>query len=562
MTKTSVSIAILLMSLTAAAGQGVRTASIQGRVLRGGTAEAIAGVRVTYYREGRDERAQRATVTTDATGMFAISNLEPGDYRLSFSARGYTDQDFGQKIRYSEAKPIELAPGQILKDLVIRMAPGGSIQGRVRDGEGAPAIGVPVELVTFVYNFNGDRTLSREAVTLTDDRGEYRLFWLAPDRYYLRAGGMRTDARRGIASGYAGVVIDGNQVAQPFAETFYPSAASPESASLLEVGAGAELKDIDFRVKSQQLYRIRGSVVDSRTGLAPAAAEISLSAENWGMGPWADHYNRATGTFELRNLWPGNYTVLALFLDADANPLRPAPNSRQPRAAGFAKVRITDSNLDDVVLQLLPPVSLSGRLVLEDGGALLPDLRIELKNPEGSVSQFFLPDWLNAPVSADGSFLIPQIISGTYNVAVSDAAYYVKQAQYAGADVASSPLKFSGDRSSALQVVISPNVAQLSGTITDALLQPSSGTQVALVPDQRRDNRELFYAATTDARGRYTLTNIRPGDYKLYAWEAIAYGQWFDPNVVKKYETNAQPVRLLESDRKTLDAVQIPAGIQ
>src|SRR5262245_18260240 len=128
MTRISVLASILLMTLTVVAGQGVRTASIQGRVLRAGTAEPIPGARVTYSRQGAGERAARVTNTTDGRGAFAVQNLEPGDYRLSFSARGYADQDYGQKIRYSEPKPIGLAPGQVLKDLVIHMTPGGSVQ--------------------------------------------------------------------------------------------------------------------------------------------------------------------------------------------------------------------------------------------------------------------------------------------------------------------------------------------------------------------------------------------------------------------------------------------------
>jgi hypothetical protein len=186
-------------------------------------------------------------------------------------------------------------------------------------------------------------------------------------------------------------------------------------------------------------------------------------------------------------------------------------------------------------------------------------MRIQLQNPEGSVSQFLLPNTLSAPINPDGSFRIPQIIEGTYNVAVSESGYYVKQARYDGADVLSSPLKFvSGGVSSTLEVVISSNVAQVSGTITDALLKPTDGAFVVLVPDKRRDNLEFFHDTTTDARGRYTLENIWPGDYKLYVWESIEYGSWFDPNVLKKYEQNARPVQLRESSRATVDTTHIP----
>jgi hypothetical protein len=38
-----------------------------------------------------------------------------------------------------------------VKDVVVRLIPGGNIEGRVRDGDGLPAVGVPVEILRFAY---------------------------------------------------------------------------------------------------------------------------------------------------------------------------------------------------------------------------------------------------------------------------------------------------------------------------------------------------------------------------------------------------------------------------
>jgi len=550
---------LILLALLLAPFQGVETASIQGRVLRAGTSEPIAGARVTVIRNNAAVRSGRVVATADDAGAFVLRDLEPGDYRLSFAARGYADQEYGQKLPHTEGKLIEVTSGQAIRDLVVRMVPGGSVEGRVRDAEDNLVAGVSVEVLRFGMTLEGKRELFVEAADTTNDRGEYRLFWLTPGSYYLRAGGAGSRSRIDFDSNSGGYKLDGNQVIEPFAATFYPNSTSAESATLLGIPPGADLKGIDFRVQRQRLFRIRGRVIDTRTGQPPAGASIAISGERFGTSPWPDHYNRATGTFELKNLRPGTYKVLAILSDADPVKARQYPDTGVPQPAGFATVRISDNDADDVVLRLLPPVSLSGRVVLETGEPLPSDIRIELQNPEGSPNGVFLPSWLNAPISAAGTFRIPQIVEGTYNIAVSDPMYFVKQARYAGADVAGSPLKFTGDASSTLEVVISSRVSRLSGTVTDSLLQPSAGAQVVLVPDNRRDNREFYYVATTDARGRYTLENIWPGDYKLFAWEAIEYSQWFDPNILKRYEPQAQPVQLGESNRKTLDLKHIPA---
>jgi hypothetical protein len=163
-------------------------------------------------------------------------------------------------------------------------------------------------------------------------------------------------------------------------------------------------------------------------------------------------------------------------------------------------------------------------------------------------------------VIPDNSFRIPQIIDGNYNPAVSEPGYYVKQARYGGVDVLSNPLQFvAGRPASTLEVVISPNVAQISGTITNSQLQPAAGAQVVLVPDKRRDNTQFFHVTATDARGQYKLENIWPGDYKLFACEAIDYGSWLDAAALSKYEKDARPLSIRASEQATVDTTFIPA---
>jgi hypothetical protein len=109
-----------------------------------------------------------------------------------------------------------------------------------------------------------------------------------------------------------------------------------------------------------------------------------------------------------------------------------------------------------------------------------------------------------------------------------------------------------------LDIRLSRNFAEVSGRITDSTLQPVSGARVVLVPDRARHRRDLFKQATTDAGGYYRLTNVWPGDYKLFAWESIEADSWYDPEMMKEFERDARPVRVRESARETVDARLIP----
>src|SRR5205809_6605362 len=70
--------------------------------------------------------------------------------------------------------------------VLLAMPPTGSIAGRVYDKNGEPLGNAEVMAMRQVYK-DGRRTLTIVQTVATNDRGEYRLFWLAPGRYYVSA---------------------------------------------------------------------------------------------------------------------------------------------------------------------------------------------------------------------------------------------------------------------------------------------------------------------------------------------------------------------------------------
>ena len=83
--------------------------------------------------------------------------------------------------------------------------------------------------------------------------------------------------------------------------------------------------------------------------------------------------------------------------------------------------------------------------------------------------------------------------------------------------------------------------------------QPIPGVQAVLVPDRNRDHAKLFKAATTDQTGHYAMRGIPPGDYKLFAWDTLESYAYFDPDVMKKFESQGKPVHVTESSKQNLD---------
>jgi protocatechuate 3,4-dioxygenase beta subunit len=550
--------AIFLLLVLAAAGRSVRaqqepaTGAIHGTVVHAASNAPLPGVRVSA------ESANRVSMvtTTDAAGAFALTGLGPGAYRLTFAARGYVPHAYGQKNPDGAGTPLEVGAGQVIRGLVSRLIPTAGIEGRVRDSNGNPAAGTPVELLRAGYDARGKRTFSPIATVDTDDRGMYRIFWITPGRYFLRAGGrIRISSGMNPVNGRAG---DAVSIMEPFAPLYYPNGAAPETAVAIEVRAGSDLQGMDFRLQRQRLFRIQGRVIDAQTGRFPPDADLGISGEGWASSG-GDRYRAADGTFEIRDLFPGSYRIVAVLRERQQNPAQPGGGRRAMPSSDFMAIQIVDKDVVDVVLRLLPPVAVPGRVFFEDNARPPQGLSVRLEPLDGGISNAW-PGSLSGNVNADGSFRISQAIPGDYEVRVSDPGYYLKESRYGGADTLNEPLRVArGDSASSLNITLSRNVAEVSGRVTDNALQAAAGARVVLVPDRARHRRDLFKQATTDARGYYRFTNVWPGEYKLFAWESIDVNGWRDPEILKGFERYARSVRVRESATETVDAGLITA---
>ena len=87
--------------------------------------------------------------------------------------------------------PIQLADGQQIKGLDVRLPRGGVIGGHVFDERGDPAPGVRVRVLRFQY-VQGERRMAPAGASQTDDQGAFRVWGLNPGDYYLDAQAPRT----------------------------------------------------------------------------------------------------------------------------------------------------------------------------------------------------------------------------------------------------------------------------------------------------------------------------------------------------------------------------------
>ena len=64
-------------------------------------------------------------------------------------------------------------------------------------------------------------------------------------------------------------------------------------------------------------------------------------------------------------------------------------------------------------------------------------------------------------------------------------------------------------------------------------------------------SRALYKTATTDAAGKYKLRGVAPGNYKLFAFEGLAGGEFYNPRFLSKYEFRGKPLNVAQSGAAT-----------
>ena len=561
----------------------VPVGSIEGIVLRADSADPIAKAQVLLTRvippppPGANP-APPATpppaippVITDASGKFSFKELEPGTYRLAAIKNGFVRHEYGARTAGGAGAPISLPAGQSMKDISFRMTATAAISGRVRTSSGEPGAALNVQLMKTAYNVQGQRTFQTVNSARTDDRGEYRLFWLTPGRYFVAVGGnsLTLISADGASILFlSGGLVDGSSTNA--AAVYYPGTTDPLRATTVDVGSGGELPGIDIVLPEQQVYRVRGKVVDASTGLPPRTVSISLIPRDPAYSGLSSNippnYNSTTGTFDMRNVPPGAYWLRAQASESTATAVI-TPNAvgrtlsealSMATSSRTAVQRTLDvgADIEGVLLELGPGISIPGTLRVE--GAPLPTTpspRVVLRT--ASVNGIASP---TLPLNADGTFTLTNVMPGEYRATVlgMPVDYFVKEARIEQTDVLNDLWVITGPVRGTLNIVVSSGAGQIDGTVIDSRLQGVPALQTILIPDQNRDRIDLIKTAVTDQSGKFTLRGVAPGNYKIFAWEAIEPNAYFDPQILRQYEDQGKPVLVTEGGKILADVKMIP----
>jgi protocatechuate 3,4-dioxygenase beta subunit len=525
--------AVPLAAETAAVEQTEKCA-IEGAVMAAGSGAPLARAEVTISR--KDASGPTVAVTTDAAGHYSVDGLEPGRYSLYVDRNGYVPQDYGQRGRNREGITLILKSGKRLRDIDFRLIAAGVITGRVLGEGNEPRVGAEVDAFTTRY-IEGQRHFIIAGQAQTDDLGDYRIFGLRPGYYYVstREHNWGKTTRR----------PEGAPPEKRYVPIVYPSAPDFEHATIIDVQPGGEVRGIDIVAVKSQVFHIRGKVL----GFDPTTSDARVSLQAVGME--LEKFGRDTetdrqGKFDFGGITPGSYALSAILLQNGVN-------------TASRLIEVGNADVKDVSLAPIPGMQLSGHVVVEG------DKKIDFSRLSVDLSIPYLSMRPSAHVSSDGSFVFHDAghYVSRFEISGLPEDFYLKSVRLGGEEVAGTSIDLSsaGGLPGALEIVLSGTGGQVHGQVKDENDEPASGATVVLIPDStHRGETALFKEATADRNGRFTMAGIRPGDYRLFAWDDVEPGSWWDPEFLSHYEEKGERVKIEANGSLSVDLRLISAN--
>jgi len=545
------------------------TGMIVGRVVDANTNAPVPGVLVSLLLMkgtiANTAPTAESRLITDSQGRFAFRALPAGDYMIPASIGGqfnyspngfivtglgsplspYLSGGFGQRRPSGPLQLFELAEGQRVGDVVIKMWKAGAVSGRVLDETGEP---VPNQVVCAVQLSPAGRLLTGPSMR-TDDRGVYRLPGLVPGAYIVvvpqtqlsmpisigeelvagppdptasqrfsaanapspRQGGVRVgnslisttpDPVRFSAEALISNALpplrdrDGTLV---YPTTFFPGATRVAQATRITLASGEERSNADIQMKPVRAGSITGVLVDD-AGPVPSVGLHLMPADMGRDGSVLEAATTASdsrGAFSFPAVSAGQYTILVWRTGGV-----PTPGAQQPSATaarvgemsgGWARQPVTVGTrpIENVTVTMRPPVTVSGQVLFE-GASDQPVERLRT----ALFTIFPVEDLFRTPGPASGGrtdpanggrFSIKSVSPpGRYTLGIPSlpAPWTLQSITLAGRDVTDTPFEIADADVDGLSITFTDRPASISGTVAIPAGAESDVT-VFLLPSNR-----------------------------------------------------------------------------
>lgn len=389
-----------------------------------------------------------------------------------------------------------------------------NISGSVTDQVGAPVMS---HVATYrLRAIDGSLIVSPECLTTTDIEGRYLCSAVPGGRYAVVVNPMR----RMIETLGSADSLKTTQMLPLFA--MYPFTITPSAGDLLLLRGGSS-QWIDFNLSTENLsqLRIESPKAETAAGLLDISLEgngFSIPVANAPAGLISDAHQRSR-----YGLPPGSYNLALSWMDDNIRHealgvITTSATSNE--VATLAEVHSVDVHAR-IVYDQRPEPGGSGLVLMKTGAGSLPVKYIAMKDQGGNAT-------------------FRGVRTGEYKVFLDSTNGEFIKTLFSDDRALDRNIVSIADGSDppSLRLVMGQSTAKVSGTI-----EPEDGEthpEVLL----HSLNGDIDLLATVDVRGRFTFTNVPPGQYTAYGWPEIQDVPYRNERFLSRYADDGTPINI------------------
>ncbi len=513
------------VSLCNAQSKPAGTGVITGRVLIG--EKPAAGVLVGLVRAEPNSPPTGGAIAKDATdadGRYRLAQVAAGNYRVTPLAPAYVSPTDSPGF-FEQGKTVQIGEGDTVENLDFKLIRGGAISGKVTDTSGKPLIEERLDVWKLEADGRKSSWSSASAagsfMMMTDDRGVYRLYGLPEGRYL-------------ISAGMSGAPVIALARSMTYRRAFYPDTADENQAKPIEVTSGSETKDIDLRLSPDTL---KGSAVTIKVVAAETSAPLpgqsviigTLQGERLS-GRQMSQVTDALGVVRLDRVAPGRYGAT----------LRSGAISNE-YFSEMTPFEVQDGDVESLEIRAQRGATISGKVAIE--GNADPTLMTKLLELRMSAASFpiFRGTGPAPPaqvigqgfkLNPDGSFRVSGLAPGqvrfnAFNIG-GQSPFTIMRTELDSVPQKDGIEVTAGQQLINVRLVFGYGQAIVRGQVEIVGGTLPEGARVSVFA-RRTDGQNLASrGAQVDARGRFTIEALIPGEYELiltaYPRKIVAQG--------------------------------------
>jgi hypothetical protein len=225
--------------------------------------------------------------------------------------------------------------------------------------------------------------------------------------------------------------------------------------------------------------------------------------------------------------------------------------AREGSSGALARIRLAGGDDTSLDLDLVPGAQISGRVIWD--GARPPAMNAIRIFLRGAGEDAAIPPDLLTPTGvvprADGTFDVSPVFGTVVPEVVPPPGWTVRAVLLGQRDLLDDPLALqSGEAVTGVQVVLSDQVASVTGQVSLPDGSPAAACAIALFPEDRTDRLgpRRMRLARTDQHGRFRMRDVPSGTYGIVAHTDIDPATWMTADSVSALRPRSGPLAVPE----------------